>query len=120
MAHVQGKVTYRGARMTPGRASRIEQLRPFINKANSKRMTIPEAANWMGWSVSSLRNWIRVLNIHWRTGPKRTVFKYDRTGWNETIRTALKEGKSHRQIAAMLGVGHWNVTRYITSEGITK
>jgi len=120
MSHVQGKVTYKGKRMTPGRASRIEQLRPFINKANSKRMTIPEAANWMGWSVSSLRNWIRVLNVKWRTGPRRTVFKYDRSGWEEKIKKDLTAGRTHRAIASDLGVGHWNVTRFITEYGITK
>lgn len=116
----RGKTVYKGVTMLPSRAERINQMRPLLNRANSRRMTIPQASKWLGWSTSSLRNWIRVLGITWRKGPKRNVFKYDRTGWNEHVTEALRAGKTHRQIAAELGVGHWNVTRFITQNGITK
>lgn len=114
------KTAYRGVEMLHFRAERINQMRPLLNRANARCMTIPQAAKWLGWSVSSIRNWLRILNIKWRKRPVRKVFKHDRTGWEERVAAMLRAGKTHRQIAAELGVGHWNVTRFITERGLTK
>lgn len=112
------KMKYRNTKMTYSRMMRIRSLLPFIRKANDKGMSIPEASEWMGWSESSLRNWIRILGVHWRKRRKRNGYRIDKTGWDKKIPAMIADNKSQAQIAATLGVGEWTISRYMKDEGI--
>jgi transposase len=112
------KMKYRNTKMTYSRMMRIRSLLPFIRKANDKGMSIPEASKWMGWSESSLRNWIRILGVHWRKRRKRNGYRIDKTGWDRKIPAMIADNKSQAQIAATLGVGEWTISRYMKDEGI--
>ena len=112
------RVEYQGRVMRYGTAMKIAALEPLINRANAKRMCIPKAAEWLGFSESALRNWIEVLNIKWRHGRDRRVYKYDRTGWDEKIVDGLKAGKTMVAISKELGVGHWMVVRHAKAQGL--
>lgn len=113
-------VEYKGVPMTLNRALRIKELIPFIEKANEKGMTFPKAADWMGWSVGSLRNWVRILGITWKNKPNRTIQKHDTTGWEERIVKAFAEGKTQTQIASEMGIGLWNVSRYVKRRHLSR
>lgn len=102
------------------RAVRIKELSPFIERANEQRMSIPKAAKWMGYSVSTLRNWIKILGIRWNTRPKRQVRKFDTSTWEARILAAYKEGKTQTEIARELNVGIWNVSRFIKMNGLRR
>ena len=104
--------------MTYSRMIRIKSLLPFIRKANDSGKSIPEAAEWMGWSESSLRNWIRILGVHWRKRRKRNGYTIDKTGWDKKVPAMISENYSQAQIAAYLGVGEWTISRYMKNEGI--
>jgi hypothetical protein len=112
------KMNYRNTKMTYSRMIRIKAMLPFIRKANDKGMSIPDAAEWMGWSESSLRNWIRILGVHWRKRRKRNGYSIDKTGWDKKIPAMIANNKSQTQIAAELGVGEWTISRYMKNEGI--
>jgi hypothetical protein len=112
------RVEYRGRVMRYGTAMKLASLEALIQRANSKRMTIPKAAEWLGYSESALRNWIGVLGVKWKRGRDRRVYKYDRTGWDEAIVAGLKEGKTLTSISKQLGVGHWMVVRHAKQHGL--
>lgn len=112
------KVLYRGKEMRHFRAIRIAAMEPLINRANTKRMTIPEAADWIGISQSTLRSFVRILKIKWRTRRDRTVYRHCRIGWESTIIAGLREGKTLEKIGKQLGVGHWMVSRYVKQNGL--
>lgn len=112
------KMKYRNHRMTYSKVMRMKSLLPFIKKANNQGMTIPKAAEWMGWSESSIRNWIKVYGITWNKRRKRSGYRIDKTGWTEKIRKMVSENKSQEQIAAALRVGKWTVSRYMSLNDI--
>lgn len=116
----RAQVEYKGVAMMYHRAVRIKELSPFIERANEQRMSIPKAAKWMGYSVSTLRNWIRILNIRWNTRPKRKVRKFDTSTWEARILQAYAEGKTQTEIARELDVGLWNVSRFIKVNGLRR
>lgn len=111
-------VYYKGVRMTPFRAQRIVELTPLIIKANKDGMTIPKAAEWMGWSVASLRLWVRILGIKWRNTTPGKTKAIDKQTWLDKIQRKLAEGKSQAEIARDLGTGAWNITRFKKANGI--
>jgi transposase len=110
---------YRNTEMTYSKMIRIKSMLPFIHKANRKGMTIPQAADWMGWSESSLRNWIRILGVHWKKRRKREGYRIDKTGWDKKIPAMVEAKQSQAQIAATLGVGEWTISRYMKDNDIT-
>ena len=116
----RAQVEYKGVAMTYSRYERIKELSIFIEQANERRLTIPKAAKWMGYSISTLRNWIRILNINWNKRPKRKVRKFDTSTWEARILAAYKEGKTQTQIACELKVGLWNVSRFIKANGLRR
>lgn len=116
----RAQVEYKGQPMMYYRAVRIKELSPFIERANEQRMSIPKAAKWMGYSVSTLRNWIKILGIRWNTRPKRKVRKFDTSTWEARILAAYKEGKTQTEIARELDVGIWNVSRFIKVNGLRR
>jgi hypothetical protein len=114
----RAQVEYKGVPMMYCRAVRIKELTPFLEQANDKGLSIPKAADWMGWSTSTLRNWIRVLGMTWKNRAKRTVYCYDKTGWEDAIKKGFAEGKSQTQIARSLKTGIWNLNRFIHANGL--
>lgn len=116
----RAQVEYKGQPMMYYRAVRIKEMSVFIEQANEKRLSIPKAAKWMGYSVSTLRNWIRILGIRWHKRPKRKVRKFDTSSWEARILAAYKEGKTQTQIARELDVGIWNVSRFIKVNGLRR
>jgi len=104
--------------MSYSKVVRMKAMLPFVRKANREGMTIPQAAEWMGWSESSIRNWIRVFGITWNKRRKRTGYRIDKTGWEEKIRKMVSENKSQEQIAAYLRVGKWTISRYMSLNDI--
>jgi hypothetical protein len=109
---------YRNVDMTYSKMIRIKSMLPFIHKANRKGMSVPEAANWMGWSESTLRNWIRVLGVHWKKRRKRLGYRIDKTGWDKKIPAMVEANHSQAQIAAALSVGEWTISRYMKDNDI--
>lgn len=113
------RVEFHGKAMRYGTAVKLASMEPLIYRARAKRMTIRKAAEWMGYSESAVRNWIKVIGIKWNSrSRKRTVYKYDRTGWSEKIVDGLVHGKSMVAIARELGVGHWMVVRHARENGL--
>lgn len=105
--------------MTYGRMERIKTLLPLMHRANTAGMNINQAAKWMGWSPSSLRNWSRILGFEWKNRRKRKGYKYDKTGWEERIIALRAKGMTHAQIAKELGdVGEHNISRFIKLNGL--
>lgn len=111
-------IDFRGTPMSYFRMERIKTLLPLIHRANDAEMTIRKAADWLGWSESCLRNWIRILGIRWRKrGPKRP--RLDKSAWEARIIELRAKGKTHAQIAKELGdVGAHNISRFIKDNGI--
>jgi hypothetical protein len=120
MKQQRAKAVYKGVTMAYYRMERIKQLAPLIHRANEERMSIPKAAKWLGWSLSALRKWIKILGITWKQRPKRSVFKFDKSKWMEDIKRMMAEGKTQGQMACALGVGEWNVSRFIKENGIQR
>lgn len=113
------RVHFHGRLMRYGTAMKLAAMEPLIYRARAKRMSIPKAAEWMGWSESALRQWLDTLGIRWNSNVrKRRVYKYDRTGWDERIVQGLREGKSLVAIGKELGVGHWMVCRHAKENGL--
>lgn len=112
------RVKYRNHNMTYSKVVRLKAMLPFIKRANNEGMTIPQAAEWMGWSESSIRNWIKVFGITWNKRRKRTGYRIDKTGWEEKIRKMVADNKSQEQIAATLRVGKWTISRYMSHNDI--
>lgn len=113
------RVQFHGTTMRYGTAMKIAAMEPLIYRARARRMSIPKAAEWMGYSESAVRQWIKVLGIKWNSNSrKRRVYKYDRTGWSEKIVDGLVKGKSMTAIAKELGVGHWMVVRHTRENGL--
>ena len=113
------RVEFHGKPMRYGTATKLAAMEPLIYRARAKKMTIRKAAEWMGWSESALRNWIKVLGITWNSrSRKRRVYKYDRTGWSERIVDGLTKGEPMVSIAKALGVGHWMVVRHTRENGL--
>jgi hypothetical protein len=120
MKQKRARAEFKGVTMAYYRMERIKQLAPLIHRANEERMSIPKAAKWLGWSLSALRKWIKILGITWKVRPKRSVFKFDKTNWIADITRMMAEGKTQGQIACILGVGEWNVSRFIKDNGIQR
>ena len=114
----RNQVEYKGVPMLYSRYIRIKELIPFLEQANDKGLSVPKAADWMGWSTSTLRNWIRVLGMTWKNRAKRTVYKYDKTGWEAAIKKGFAAGKTQTQIARQLKTGIWNLNRFIHANGL--
>jgi hypothetical protein len=107
------KVKFKGVYMAYYRMERIKAMRPLIHRANDGKRSIPQAAKWLGWSTSSLRNWIKILGIGWKRRYKRNGYALDKSRWLEHIKKAQAAGKSQSQMAAELNVGEWNISRFI-------
>lgn len=116
--HKRARFTYKGVSMSYFRMERIKEITPLLQRANDARMTIPKAAKWMGWSTSALRNWIKIVGMHWFAKPKRKVFKLNRDGWDEKIKAMREQKVPIPKIAIALGVGPWNISRYIRENGL--
>ena len=106
--------------MTYSRMMRMKALAPLIKDANRKGMTIPQAAKYLGWSISSIRIWTRILKIKWKKARKRNGYSINKDGWDVKIRKMLSEGKSQTYIANVLNCGTWNITRYIQTNKINE
>ena len=113
----RARCEYKGVSMSYFRMERIRELTPMIQRANEQRMTIPQAAKWLGWSTSALRNWLRILGIHWHKRPDRKVYRFDKDGWDEKIKAMREAGETIPKIAIALGVGPWNISRYVRDHG---
>lgn len=100
------------------RAERIKIMAPLIRRCNKEAMTITQASEYLGWSESCLRNWIRILCIKWNTGRKRTVYKYDKTSWEAAVLEGQAKGLPIYRIAAQLNTGHWNLSRFMKVNGL--
>ena len=50
--------------------------------------------------------------------PKRKVFKLNRDGWDEKIKAMREQKVPIPKIAIALGVGPWNISRYIRENGL--
>jgi len=109
---------FRSVDMTYGRMERIKAMLPLMHRANAKGMNINQAAKWLGWSPSCVRNWTRITGFQWKNRRKRRGYKFDKTGWEAKILELRAQGKTHAQIAAALGVGEWNVSRFIKDNGL--
>ena len=110
---------FRSVDMTYGRMERIKAMLPLMHRANSKGMNINQAAKWLGWSPSCVRNWTRITGFEWKNRRKRRGYKFDKTGWEEKIIALRALGKTHAQIAKELGdVGAHNISRFIKANGI--
>jgi hypothetical protein len=107
------KIVFKGVNMAHYRMERLKAMRPLIHRANDGKRTIPQAAKWLGWSTSCLRNWIKILGIGWKARYKRNGYALDKTRWLGHIHKARAAGKSQSQIAAELNVGVWNISRFI-------
>jgi len=107
-----------GVDMAYFRAERIKIMAPLIRRCNRENMTITKASEYLGWSESALRNWIRILCIKWKTGRKRTVYKYDKTGWEKAVLEGQAKGLPIYRIAAQLKTGHWNLSRFMKDNGL--
>lgn len=115
----RARFVYKGVEMTYARMERIKALLPIMHRANASGMNINQAAEWMGWSPSSLRNWTRITGFQWKNRRNRRGYKYDKTGWEEKILELRAKGMTHAQIAHELGnVGAWNISRFIKLQGI--
>jgi phage antirepressor YoqD-like protein len=114
----RARCEYKGVSMSYFRMERIREITPMIQRANDNRMTIPQAAKWLGWSASALRNWLRILGMHWHAKPKRTVYRLDKDGWDEKIKAMREQKVSVNKIAIALGVGPWNISRYVRDHGL--
>lgn len=113
------RFTYKGVQMTYARMERIKALLPLMHRANAAGMNINQAADWMGWSRSSVRNWTKITGFEWKNRRKRRGYKYDKTGWEEKIVALRAKGMTHAQIAQELGnVGAYNVSRFIKFNGL--
>ena len=106
-------IKFKGVHMAYYRMERLKAMRPLIHRANDGKRTIPQAAKWLGWSTSCLRNWIKILGIGWKRRHKRNGYALDKTTWLGHIHKARAAGKSQSQIAAELNVGVWNISRFI-------
>jgi phage antirepressor YoqD-like protein len=115
---MRAKDQINGVTMAYFRAERIKIMAPLVRRCNKEGMTITQAATYLGWSESCLRNWIRILCIKWNTGRKRTVFKYDKTGWEKAVLDGQAKGWPIYRIAAGLGVGAWNLSRFMKDNGL--
>lgn len=113
------KTKYRGVDMTYSRMVRMKALAPLIKEANKKGMTIPQASKYLGWSISAIRIWTRILKIKWKKSRKRNGYSINKDGWDIKIKKMLSEGKTKTYIADVLGCGNWNVTRYIKNNNLT-
>jgi hypothetical protein len=109
---------FRSVDMTYGRMERIKAMLPLMHRANRKGMNINQAAEWLGWSPSCLRNWTRITGFQWKNRRNRRGYKFDKTGWEAKIQEMRAQGKTHAQIAVALGVGEWNVSRFIKDNGL--
>lgn len=115
----RARFNFKGIEMTYARMERIKTLLPLMHRANDNKMNINQAAEWMGWSPSSLRNWSRILGFEWKNRRKRTGYRIDKTGWEEKIIALRAKGRTHAQIAKELGdVGEHNISRFIKANGI--
>lgn len=115
----RARFSFKGVEMTYARMERIKALLPLMHRANSSGMNVNQAAEWMGWSASSLRNWSRILGFEWRNRRKRKGYKYDKTGWEAKIVALRAKGMTHAQIAKELGdVGAHNISRFIKFQGL--
>lgn len=114
----RAQVEYKGVPMMYYRAVRIKELIPILEQANDKGLSIPKAAEWMGWSTSTLRNWIRITGITWKNRARRTVYCYDKTGWEQAVKAGFAAGKTQTQIARELKTGIWNLSRFIQDSGL--
>lgn len=113
----RAQVEYRGQAMMYYRAVRIKELAPLIEQANDNGLTIPKAADWMGYSTSTLRNWIRILGMTWKNKHKRRK-RFDKTKWGQAIKDGFAAGKSQTEIARSLKTGVWNLNRFIHANGL--
>ena len=109
---------FRSIEMTYGRMERIKAMLPLMHRANSKGMNINQAAKWLGWSPSCVRNWTRITGFQWNNRRNRKGYRFDKTGWEKRIVELRAKGMTHAQIAAQLGVGEWNVSRFIKDNGL--
>ncbi len=113
----RAQVEYKGQAMMYYRAVRIKELQPLIQQANDNGLTIPKAAEWMGWSTSTLRNWIRILGMTWKNKSKSRV-RFDKTSWEQAIKAGFAAGKTQTEIARSLKTGVWNLNRFIHAHGL--
>lgn len=111
-------VIFKGRRMAYFRAQRIATLEPLINRANSKGMSIPAAAKWLGYSKAAVRQWIAILGVKWKRRNHRPMHRLDKTGWEEAIKSGLGAGESQRSIAKRLGAKDAAVSRFIKENGL--
>jgi DNA-binding NarL/FixJ family response regulator len=109
-----------GVGMAYFRAERIKIMAPLVRRCNKEGMSIPEAAKYLGWSESTVRNWIKILCIKWKLGRRRHVYRFDKSGWEKAIVEGQAKGLPIYRIAAQLGTGHWNVSRFMKDNGLRK
>ncbi len=115
----RARFNFKGVEMTYARMERIKALLPLMHRANDNNMNINQAAEWMGWSASSLRNWSRILGFRWKNRRNRRGYSYDKTGWEAKIIELRAKGFTHAQIAKALGdVGAHNISRFIKANGL--
>jgi DNA-binding NarL/FixJ family response regulator len=109
-----------GVGMAYFRAERIKIMAPLVRRCNKEGMSIPEAAKYLGWSESTVRNWIKILCIKWKLGRRRNVYRFDKSGWEKAVVEGQAKGLPIYRIAAQLGTGHWNVSRFMKDNGLRK
>lgn len=112
------EVEYKGRKMMRFRAERIVQMRPLIERANSRRLSIPAAAKWLGYSRTALYNWINILKISWKNCHRRKAYAFDKSVWEHKIRLGLAQNKTQREIAFELKTLQCNVSRFMKKMGI--
>lgn len=115
---MRSKYEINGVNMAYFRAERIKIMAPLIRRCNRERMSIPQAAEHLGWSESTLRNWIKILCIKWRFRRLRKVYRFDKTGWEKAVLEGQAKGWPIYRIAAQLGTGHWNLSRFMKENGL--
>lgn len=112
------EVEFKGRKMMRFRAERIVEMRPLIERANSRRLSIPAAAKWLGYSRTAVYHWINILGIRWKNCRRRRAYAFDKSVWEHRIRLGLSQGKTQNQIALDLKTLQCNVSRFMKKLGI--
>lgn len=114
----RGAVAYRGRLMFFSTARRLQEYGPILRRMAAKGMCKGEAARKMGWSVTTIVRWSKILGVPFPKKRNRKVLVHDKTGWREAIMQGVAKGMTQRQVACELDVPLVNVHRFCVDNGI--
>ena len=114
-------VDLNGTLMSPLKFSRIMAFKDRLPELDDRlRLGAEDIAPRLGVSAGCIRDWCRILGHRLHNHNGRTVFRYDKSSWVNTVLPVYRRTGSVRAAAAELDVSYCTINRWLINSGYRK